>query len=59
MKTKIWIARDENGLLYLYNKKPRKYKFMFVTDGLGKMLEINKNTHPEVTWENSPQQIEI
>lgn len=59
MKTKVWTARDKDGKLYFYSKKPIKDECMFVTDGYGDFFELDKNSHPEITWENSPQQIEI
>ena len=59
MKTKVWIARDKDGSLYLYSKKPLKDGRMFVTDGTGDMFQLDKNSHSEITWENSPQRIEI
>lgn len=61
MKTKLWIARDKNGALYLYSRKPIKDIRIFVSadDDNGNILRIDKNSHPEITWENSPQQIEI
>ena len=59
MKTKLWIARDKDGSLYLYSKKPHKDERMFVTNGTGDILQLDKNSHSEITWENSPQRIEI
>lgn len=60
MKTKLWIARDKDGSLYLYSKKPIKDERMFVTHGgTLDVLQLDKNSHPEITWENSPQRIEI
>lgn len=56
MKAKVWIARDKEGDLYLYESKPLKRKTTFADYFF---IRIDSNSHPEITWENSPQQIEI
>lgn len=57
---KLWIARDNcnDKRLYLYkNKPPRNVKNnCFDTIPL---IEIDKTLFPKVTWENSPQQVEL
>lgn len=57
MKAKVWIARDKDGSLWLYSKEPERNDSIFWNDD--EYLEIDKNSHSEITWENSPQQIEI
>lgn len=57
MKAKLWIARDKFGSLALYNTKPKRYSSIFRAEDC--CLMIDKNSHPEITWDNSPQQIEI
>lgn len=59
---KFWVARDIDGHLNLYAKKP----VLNFSDGLyydGDMedqyLSIDKHLFPEVAFENSPQQVEI
>lgn len=63
MKAKLWIARDKNGELYLYNDEPflgNSGTLYFPSSGnITDYMEIDKNSHPEITFENSPQQIEI
>lgn len=56
---KLWIARDKNGSLFLYNKKPTKLTDMFISGGHGFHTIIDSELFPEVTWENSPQQVEL
>lgn len=61
---KLWIARDEDGDLFLYNQKPSILK-----NGVDpwdcfqapnkEFLAIPNELFPEVTFENSPQEIEI
>ena len=54
---KLWVARDEDGLIYLYIKKPCLNKHYFDTKYL--IGEIDKDIFPEVTFENSPQEVEL
>ena len=54
---KIWIARDKDGLIYLYMKKPTLITHYFDTKYL--IGEIDKTLFPEVTFENSPMQVEL
>lgn len=57
MKMEIWIARDKDGLIYLYMKKPILITHYFDTKYL--IGEIDKTTFQEVTFENSPQKVEL
>jgi hypothetical protein len=59
---KLWVARDLYGDLNLYNKEPT----LNFSDGLyydsdmeDQYLSIDKNLFPEVTFENSPQMVEL
>lgn len=54
---KLWIARDKDGLIYLYMKKPTLIGWYFDTKYL--IGEIDKTSFPEVTFENSPQEVEL
>ena len=54
---KIWIARDADSLLYLYSKKPVLVGNYFDSKYL--IGEINKTSFQEVTFENSPQEVEL
>lgn len=54
---KMWIARDKNGGLYLFLDKPKcNYDYF---DSLNGEMSIPRQLFPEVTFENSPQQVEI
>ena len=59
---KLWIARDKDGdmdgNLHLFSSKPERVRSHFV-DYYTDKWSINENLFPEVTWENSPQQVEI
>lgn len=66
----FWIARNKNGDLYLYYDEPEKRDDYFSTIETynGKTFlgarhkpksKIPNNLFPEVTFENSPQQVEF
>lgn len=58
---KLWIARDNNGFLGLYKEYPTWVKINdFREDWNGAfMASLPKSSFPEVTFENSPQMVEI
>lgn len=58
---KFWIARGFSSSLNLFNNKPfLEYDAIYCVDGLrDAAIEIDENLFPEVTFENSPQEIEI
>ena len=60
---KFWIARDKDGELCLYKTKP--WKRVNTThhcdefDCDDSFMNIDNDLFPEVTFENSPQEIEL
>ena len=60
---KLWIARDFDGLLNLYVNKPSldSNDNMYYTDSdmEDDYINIDKDLFPEVTFENSPQEVEL
>ena len=59
----MWIARDENGAVYLYKYKPVRLTKHFVSYN-GERDKNNiylgeKEAYPEITWGNSPKQAEL
>lgn len=61
---KLWIARDKQGPIGLYYKKPnwRKNKPYQVEDWFdGTFLGYldDDDEFPEITFENSPQEVEV
>ena len=59
---KLWIARDQGirnieGALFLYVNKPASYGEMWY-NGEGSYT-IDNRLFPEVTFENSPQEVEL
>ena len=60
----LWIARDKTGELYLYLEEPGKAdEHFFIRDcdeiTAFKALELQIWDFPEVTFENSPMQVEL
>lgn len=51
---KLWIARDKDGCAFVYKERPRRLKDRFTGCYLFLWGYI-----PSVTWENSPQQVEL
>jgi hypothetical protein len=62
---KFYIARDIDGKLFLYNYLPNRNNdsgnFMEEVDDMwnGEVMRIDPKLFPEVTWENSPKQVEL
>ncbi len=53
---KLWIARSRKGILSLFAEKPMKDDY---GRWFGKQQSILSIDFPSVTFENSPQQVEI
>ena len=53
---KMWITRDFNGDLCLHMERPRLLKTMWASDD---WVFLNEDLFPEVTFENSPQEVEF
>lgn len=59
---KFWIARDLDGTLILSNKQPylpnKCYDF-FCFDGDASIYYLDRNMFTDITFENSPQEVEL
>jgi hypothetical protein len=56
---KLWIARDKDGGLFLYSKEPTLYGDYYDSP-IGTLFgELDNYIFPEVTFENSPQEVEL
>jgi hypothetical protein len=63
VQDRCWIARDKNGLLYLYISKPINNGGCFdlkdcdedIFDDFETIVELPREMYSEVTFENSPQ----
>lgn len=56
---KFWVARDEEGALYLYDDVPEKLTKCFIQQGYKEVMKLSDDLFPEITFENSPQEIEL
>lgn len=56
-----WIARDEDGALYMYKVKPYRGKgdYKGCWDSDGDTLALDKSLFPSVTWESEPLEVTI
>ena len=56
---KLWIARDRNykRQLFLYVDKPHSYEGIWYSRG--DSYDIDNRLFPEVTFENSPMEVEL
>lgn len=57
----MYIARDKSGAVYLYELEPNRGLHMFLAvNGDNATIYLGeKEIYPEVTWENSPQEVKI
>ena len=62
---KLWIARDKDDCLCLYNKEPKlseEIEGVWVCsqyDVVVDVIVLPSKMFPEVTFENSPQMVEL
>ena len=49
---KAWVARDENGMLYLYLAPPRKSQSKWLPNIRFEFIELSRESFPEVKWED-------
>lgn len=57
---KLWIARDKNGALALYTEEPiLYYNEYYAGPYKSQRINLDENLFPEVTFENSPQVVEV
>lgn len=56
----MWIDRDKSGEVYLYDAKPIKSSVYFCpSPGYNSMMYIGKEIYPELTYENSSQEVKF
>lgn len=58
-KYKIWVARDCNGELYLYNEKPEYYNNLEAWFVGGIFSKLDNNFFPNLTWKDEPIEVEL
>ena len=55
---KLWIARTKRGFLFLYDDEPCENEYG-CWETIGNCYSIDYKLFPEVTFENSPQEVEL
>ena len=58
-KYKLWVARDNNGKLYLYNEKHKYYNDLRVWFSGRICAKLDNNIFPNLTWEDEPIEVEL
>lgn len=47
----MWIARDKDGSLWLFEEKPMKGKYIWLSSlGIGAQFRLNERLFPKVQW---------
>ena len=60
MEQEIWLARDENGSLWLYGYKPQKYNGIWLYRFTEPVLPIDNSLFPEVKWsDEEPTKVKL
>lgn len=55
----FYIARDKDGKLFLYEDKPYLHDNIFYSSSFNGSIKLKEKLFPEVTFENSPQEVEL
>lgn len=58
-KYKLWVARDGNGKLYLYNEKSKYYNNLEAWFVGGICSKLDNNFFPDLTWYDEPLELEL
>ncbi len=58
---KLWIARDKEGYITLHEERPFNNSGMWFSYNNSNLpyIRIYQEAFPEVTFENSPQEVEL
>lgn len=62
MFKKLFVARNEDGSLFLFNCKPTRHEvhnYWFVEDKEYNSMEINNCWFIELSWENEPMEVSL
>lgn len=55
----VWVARDDDGSLWIYTAKPVEACGMFHASASGDCIPIDDSVYPEITYENSPIKVKL
>lgn len=53
----LWIARDKDGELYLYDAKPERRESEWVATDDGDVFDIPSEYFSTLTWKDEPKEI--
>lgn len=57
---RMWVAREKNGVLFLFCEKPKKSKSYWINSNTFNSLVLLKEAFPSVKWEdNEPTRVII
>lgn len=57
---KAWVARDKDGMLFLYLANPRKSQSKWLPNIRFEFIELSRESFPEVKWEDEePTEVSI
>lgn len=49
-----WIARDNDGELYLYTIKPERFHKIWTCNSSDRYCQLPKRRFPKITWDSKP-----
>lgn len=52
-----WVARDEDGNLFMYSTKPERIGTMWMGEFAN--FDLRNNLFPDLTWDDEPIEVEI
>lgn len=55
----MWIARDLNGDLYLYEEEPIQVGEFYFNTRCTNHMELDEKLFPELSYENGPKQVKL
>lgn len=57
----MWVARDEDGLIFLYSSKPIRGngQWMLNIEECSDLIPIDDNSFPNLRWEDEPLEIKL
>lgn len=55
----MWIARDKNGELWLYEDKPIKKNDLGIWDSMSQSVDVTYIYNANIEWDDEPKEVEI
>lgn len=54
-----WVARDEDGHLFMYSTKPERDEALQVWIGRYADFDLRDYLFPDLTWDSEPEEVEL